>query len=211
MLAIGHGREDGSGRVLHCGLRQVGRRHGNTEALSGGPRLSAVYRLLPPCVLARASARGKLAYRYASAHALGRAHAWTRTRAQTDDNDYWDSAFQHKCNGTNMVDLWIKEASDEGIGRPARGYNSTCAGGSVMNGDGPCPAQCTAGPKGDHEWGGYEDALLEQELVKTIKRANLSQPLFVFWAPHAVHAPLQVPIASFLSRHRRRHVHIEPM
>ena len=45
----------------------------------------------------------------------------------------------------------------------------------------------------DQVWGGYEDALLAQEAIRTIDAHDTSRPLFLFWAPHIVHAPLQVP------------------
>ena len=99
-----------------------------------------------------------------------------------------------------MVDLWRDDGSEAGgYGAPARGWNSTCVSGPKMQGGGPCPAGCTPGPKGDQVWGGYEDALLEQAVISTIQDADVSaetgKPMFLFWAPHAVHAPLQVPAA----------------
>ena len=66
--------------------------------------------------------------------------------------------------------------------RPAIGFNSTCVGmnppGGLTN-SGIClsvlrifhprvgrPPQCRPGPKGDTQWGGYEDALLEREVLR---------------------------------------------
>lgn len=45
----------------------------------------------------------------------------------------------------------------------------------------------------DHWWGGYEDSLFEQHVLQVIDDHNPAQPLFIFWAPHIVHQPLQVP------------------
>lgn len=39
----------------------------------------------------------------------------------------------------------------------------------------------------------YEDALLTQHVVSTIAAHDPSTPLFMFWAPHAVHEPLECP------------------
>jgi arylsulfatase I/J len=113
------------------------------------------------------------------------------------DNDYWSSAFQLKCNGTQPTDLW------RGVGNnkthpegPALGFNSTCTG---MSPEGPIPpAACHPGSRGDDWWGGYEDSLFEQHVLNVIKRHDPSKarPFFIFWAPHAVHAPLQVPDAA---------------
>ena len=62
------------------------------------------------------------------------------------------------------------------------------------------PQGCDGGPRGDHWWGGYEDSLLEQHVIQTVERHDPSTPLFLFWAPHGIHAPLQAPqqyIADF--------------
>lgn len=106
------------------------------------------------------------------------------------DNDYWSMSYQLKCNRTSMTDLWIKDSNVNVSGRPARGYNSTCTG---MNPAGSKPIKCQPGPNGDKWWGGYEDALFEETVLRTIEEHNTSEPLFLFWAPHIAHAPLQVP------------------
>ena len=49
------------------------------------------------------------------------------------------------------------------------------------------------GPKTDHWYGGYEDALFEQQVLRTVAEHNPATPYFLFWAPHIVHTPLQVP------------------
>jgi hypothetical protein len=41
--------------------------------------------------------------------------------------------------------------------------------------------------------GGYEDALFEQQVMEVVEKHPPSSPLFLFWAPHIVHTPLQVP------------------
>ena len=35
--------------------------------------------------------------------------------------------------------------------------------------------------------GGYEDALFEQQVLRTVEEHDPSTPYFLFWAPHIVH------------------------
>ena len=106
----------------------------------------------------------------------------------------------HSCAGGGkkdmvpVVDLWQKV--EQGTEGPAHGLNSTCHG---MQGNGPHPAACVPGPNDDHWYSGYEDSLFEQHVLSTIETHDPAQPLFVFWAPHIVHTPLQVP-QSFLDK-----------
>ena len=93
-------------------------------------------------------------------------------------------------NGSSIpiVDLWL--APKGALERPARGYNNSCTG------DQPAGAKrtgCVRGPRADPVWGGYEDALLAQQAIALIETHDAATPLFLFWAPHAVHTPLQVP------------------
>lgn len=105
------------------------------------------------------------------------------------DNDYWSMSYQKRCNGQAITDLWRKEDSDS-QGWGALSYNNTCSG---MQGVGGRPRKCLAGRHGDHWFGGYEDALFEQQLLGLIQSHDPQVPLFVFWAPHVAHGPLQVP------------------
>ena len=113
-------------------------------------------------------------------------------------NDYWSMVDGIKCNaaGTgeaprrvSIVDLWRSDGvSYEG---PAHGYNNSCV---VAEPDGQPPAgECVPGPAGDEWHAGYEDSLLEQEVLRTIGAHDAAEPLFLFWAPHIVHTPLQLP------------------
>ena len=52
---------------------------------------------------------------------------------------------------------------------------------------------------GDTWHDGYEDSLLEQQVVRTIAAHDAATPLFLFWAPHIVHTPLQLP-ASYMAK-----------
>ena len=109
-------------------------------------------------------------------------------------NDEWSqTVWQQSCRVGNasvsVVDLWrAEEGKTEG---PAVGYNSTCTGDQPSGGVNA--TRCQPGPHGDKEWGGNEDALLAREAVSLIETHDVSTPLFLFFSPHAVHTPLQMP------------------
>jgi arylsulfatase A-like enzyme len=92
----------------------------------------------------------------------------------------------------SYVDLWQTNLNEAGVQGPAHGYNNTCSpkGGGGGNRFG---TTCRAGPKGDHWWGGYEDSLFAQQVLRTVEEHDVAHPYFLFWAPHIVHAPLEVP------------------
>ena len=87
-----------------------------------------------------------------------------------------------------IVDLWRSDGA--GFEGPAQGYNNSCV---TNNPAGGHPPSCVPGAKGDDWYDGYEDSLLEQEVLSTIAEHDAATPLFLFWAPHIVHAPLQLP------------------
>lgn len=43
----------------------------------------------------------------------------------------------------------------------------------------------------------YEDALFESEVLRIVTEHPTADPLFLFWAPHIVHGPAQLPQAAF--------------
>jgi len=90
-----------------------------------------------------------------------------------------------------IVDLWQTDPA-AGFEGPAHGVNSSCYGGQSAGGQ---PDTCDGGPKGDHWWGGYEDSIFEQGVLNVVAAHDAATPLFLFWAPHIVHTPLQVPQA----------------
>mmetsp|Transcript_100598 Transcript_100598/g.288277 ORF Transcript_100598/g.288277 Transcript_100598/m.288277 type:complete len:575 (-) Transcript_100598:574-2298(-) len=112
-------------------------------------------------------------------------------------NDYWNftvdddfGAGPQGCEsleeGESIYDLWVKEVDgDEG---PAIGLNNSIDG---------CYAENGAFPEDDVEGNCmYEDALFQTRALKIVNDHDLSQPehpLFLFYAPHIVHEPLQVP------------------
>jgi arylsulfatase I/J len=112
-------------------------------------------------------------------------------------NDYWSMVDGMACEAGTVphrrkvpvVDLWRGARSYEG---PAHGYNNSC---TVKEPAGGHPIDCVPGPMGDTWHEGYEDSLLEQRVLRTIGAHDAATPLFLFWAPHIVHTPLQLPDA----------------
>eukprot|EP00967_Tisochrysis_lutea_P025174 scaffold28979_cov33-Tisochrysis_lutea.AAC.2 len=78
-------------------------------------------------------------------------------------------------------------------GAPARGLNNTCIDSQPAGG---VRRACMPGPQGDHWWGGYEDALFEQHVLAFIEAHDAATPMFLFWAPHIVHSPLQARVRT---------------
>jgi hypothetical protein len=93
----------------------------------------------------------------------------------------YTGCLQHP-NARPVVDLWhMPEGGPEG---PGHGYNNTCFRGQP-NGA-VDPEKCQPGPMGDHMWGGYEDALFEEQVMQVVEKHPPTSPLFLFWAPHIV-------------------------
>jgi len=111
-------------------------------------------------------------------------------------NDYWSMTDGMLCGGEAqipIVDLWqVHDAAGEG---PAHRANNTCVRecGCSCPVEFGRPAECVAGPFGDEWYGGYEDALFERRALDVVDSHDPSTPLFLFFAPHIVHTPLQVP------------------
>ena len=58
----------------------------------------------------------------------------------------------------------------------------------------------------------YEEGLFKQQILDVVKNHDPSTPLFLYYAPHIVHAPLQVPDNylnkfSFIDDHDRQYYH----
>lgn len=84
-------------------------------------------------------------------------------------NDYWTMKAGSCKDVGGIVDLWDTKT-------PAHGQNNT-----------PTCSQK------QQEGCAYEDQLFADRVMKAIEQRDPSKPLFVFWAPHIVHTPLQVP------------------
>jgi arylsulfatase I/J len=104
------------------------------------------------------------------------------------DNDYWTeqvraSDHTHLCPGQQqqLVDLYENDG-------PARGLNNTidCKSDRLpypVGEDGKTtPAHCR-----------FEDEVFLDFVVDTIHKHDMTKPLFLFWAAHSIHGPLQVP------------------
>lgn len=100
-------------------------------------------------------------------------------------NDYYTFQDGTRCNGTGITDLWNMRGPEEApFGRGAKHYMNSPAC-TVKNQNPPGNATCM-----------YEDMLFEQRVKTTIQQHDPSTPLFMFWATHIVHGPLQVPDAQ---------------
>ena len=58
----------------------------------------------------------------------------------------------------------------------------------------------------------YEEGLFKERLLDVVAQHNMSQPLFLYYAPHIVHTPLQVPVSylqkfSFINNYDRQYYH----
>ena len=87
-------------------------------------------------------------------------------------NDYWTST-SGQCGKTTITDLWKDDA-------PARGLNSSWACSQASHPAGSCV---------------YEDTFFVNETLAAIAERDPTRPFFEIWAPHNIHAPLQVPDA----------------
>jgi len=85
-------------------------------------------------------------------------------------NDYWTFE-QESCGKKKIKDLWDTTAPAKGLANP-----------------GHCSQSSQTGCK-------YEDKLFTERVIDTIEGRDKSKPFFIFWAPHSVHVPLQVPDA----------------
>jgi len=86
------------------------------------------------------------------------------------ENDYWTGfADDNPCGPWNIVDLWEDD-------HPAttRINNATCSQSNQVG--------CV-----------YEDTLFTNQVLDIIQSHDPDVPLFIYWAPHTIHAPLQVP------------------
>ena len=70
-------------------------------------------------------------------------------------------------------------------------YNATHDGPALPDQNGPRCSQRHQDPP--DEACVYEEALLSREAARIIARHDASQPLFLLYASHLIHVPLQVP------------------
>jgi len=101
-------------------------------------------------------------------------------------NDYWQQTEGPKCNGKAVKDLWL--------------YNETHDAPATWLANGP---HCSQANQTHSAAAGlqcvYEEKLLSDEVVSVISAHDTTRPLFLFWAMHLVHMPLQVP-QTYLDR-----------
>lgn len=107
-------------------------------------------------------------------------------------NDYWTMVTGASCavgdDKVSVVDLWDTTG-------PAHGLNNSAS----------CSQESQEGCV-------FEDQLFTNAVVKAIRDRDESKPFFIFWAPHVVHTPLQVPQAyldrfDFIDESHRQFYH----
>lgn len=86
------------------------------------------------------------------------------------------------------MDLWRQNSSYDG---PAIGLNNSFEKCAVS--DLPYPVDPLTGHPMNNETCLFEDALFHQEIMNIIAQHDVTTPLFLFWAAHTIHGPLQVP------------------
>jgi arylsulfatase B len=88
-------------------------------------------------------------------------------------NDYWDSTTNGWCGAGLYTDLWSGDT-------PAYGLNNSWACSQAHQ-----PASCK-----------YEEDVFANFTLDAIRSHDPSVPLFMYYAPHSVHMPLEVPDAQ---------------
>ena len=162
---------------------------------------------------------------------------WMEWFVGTAKNDsYSEDYAEMSCAGTSYslpaspVDLWLGECNGSACKEgPARGLNGTgvrggtAVGGCSVGQNNTCEAEVDCmpypgWPNTQHAGCNYEDALFTGFIKDAILQHDPTsargdeQGLFIFWAPHVIHTPLEVP-QSYLEKfahitdwRRRRYV-----
>lgn len=97
-------------------------------------------------------------------------------------NDYWDmEAGNAACKPENITqpqDLWIGDTSSEGAAVDIANSLANCSSHTIWSNKPECV---------------YEEYLFRDHLLDVIDGHDPETPLFMYWAPHSVHSPLEVP------------------
>mmetsp|Transcript_13788 Transcript_13788/g.50210 ORF Transcript_13788/g.50210 Transcript_13788/m.50210 type:complete len:561 (+) Transcript_13788:81-1763(+) len=97
-------------------------------------------------------------------------------------NDYWDmEAGNAACKLENITrprDLWKSDADSEGVASDMANPLSECADSGLYSTNPDCV---------------FEEYMFRDHLLDVIDHHDPDTPLFMFWAPHSVHSPLEVP------------------
>lgn len=147
---------------------------------------------------------------------------------------YWDSHVPTGSANSTIArpifrDLWAtnlpiklplagSKLDTRGMQGPAWGYNNTCpraisskdTGGPVHAGECPVLGHCVRlGELADHHYGGYEDAMLAREVLRSVEEHNTSSsPYYLFWAPHIAHVPVRKQYCTLMDwRENLRDLH----
>ena len=100
-------------------------------------------------------------------------------------NDYWRSTVsQCGIKREPVQDLWVSNSSYSGPAYSLANNVKQCAPTSKhsINFGPDAPLDCV-----------YEDELFGKEVIQRINEHDVNTSLFLFYAPHSVHMPLQIP------------------
>eukprot|EP00949_MAST-11_sp_MAST-11-sp1_P002575 g2575.t1 len=93
-------------------------------------------------------------------------------------NDYWSHAEGPQCHGKSIKDLWHFNATFDGP-MAWKANSATCSqSNQTSTADAPCV---------------FEEQLFADTVVDIVEKHDTSSPLFLYWAMHLVHMPLQIP------------------
>ena len=184
---------------------------GDAQAHASGPRVRRGAQLLP-------------SYGRSPARSL----AASATLTAPGQEGYWDSIFQNpngntgffpackaQYNETWIRDLWLANGTYEGPAFRDINTSASCSVGVHDLCDLPSRTECPpypGFPNAEVPRCTYVDETFADSVVQMIEAHDPTVPLFLFWAPHTVHTPLQVPAAyldkfGFIPDWRRRRYH----
>ena len=128
-----------------------------------------------------------------TAHQVGKWHAGGATPDHIPTGRGFDSSFGY----FNFANDYFTEIHGDCNKTPIVDLWDTDKPATGVNGTGP---------------DNYEDALFAERLMKVIDNHDPSTPLFLYYAPHIAHGPLQVPDRyaqkfSFIDDHARQYYH----
>ena len=126
-------------------------------------------------------------------HQVGKWHAGGATPDHLPTGRGFDTSFGY----FNAANDYYTEVDGKCNGTPIVDLWDTDKPATGVNGTGP---------------DNYEDALFAERVMQVIKNHDASTPLFLYYAPHIVHGPLEVPDRyaqkfSFIDYHSRQYYH----
>ena len=160
---------------------------GNTDNLYNPDDPIAGYSGIPPKMTGIAEKLKTAGY---EAHMVGKWHAGSVTLDQIPTGKGFDTYFGYLQGMNDYYREWFKACNKTPVvdlwdnNQPAWGLNGT----------------------------DYEEAMFTERVLQVVKHHDPTKPLFLYYAPHIVHSPLEVPenyakMFSFIDDHDRQYYH----